>query len=55
MAARSARYPAVRSWKHHDGEPCSEGGWFTVMAQLPTGQVSNHYRAHSWSMFGDVR
>ncbi|MGW8747590.1 WDGH domain-containing protein [Streptomyces sp. NPDC055794] len=50
----AARHPAVRSRKHHDGEPCSGGGWFTVMAQLPTEQVSNHYRAHSWSLDGDV-
>ncbi|MEU8867819.1 hypothetical protein [Streptomyces umbrinus] len=50
----AARYPVVRSWKHHDGEPCFGGGWFIVVAQLPTGQVSNHYRANSWSLFGDV-
>ena len=49
-----AGYSVVRSWKHHDGEPCFEGGWFIVVAQLPTGQVSNHYRAESWSLFGDV-
>ncbi|GAA2096275.1 hypothetical protein GCM10009801_65710 [Streptomyces albiaxialis] len=50
----AAGYPVVRSWRHHDGEPCFGGGWFIVVAQLPTGQVSNHYRAESWSLFADV-
>ncbi|RIJ68764.1 hypothetical protein D1871_22610 [Nakamurella silvestris] len=50
----TAGYPVVRSWKHHDGQPCFGGGWFIVVAQLPTGQVSNHYRTVSWSLFSDV-
>lgn len=32
-----------KSHKHHDGEECFGGGWFIVMAELPTGQISNHY------------
>jgi len=32
--------PVVKSWKHSDGEPCFGGGWFIVVAQLSTGQVS---------------
>ena len=34
-----------------DGEPCFGGGWFIVMADLPTGQVSNHYRIEEWNLF----
>jgi hypothetical protein len=41
----------VKSWRHHDGEPCFGGGWFVVVAELPTGQVSNHYRAEHWDLF----
>ena len=42
---------AVKSWRHSDGEPCFGGGWFVVYLDLPTGQVSNHYRAEHWAMF----
>ena len=31
-----------KSHKHHDGDGCLGGGWFIVMAELPTGQISNH-------------
>lgn len=43
--------PVVKSWRHSDGEPCFGGGWFIVTAQLPTGQVSNHYPAKDWDLF----
>lgn len=43
--------PVVKSWKHSDGELCFGGGWFIVSAQLPTGQVSNHYKAEFWDLF----
>lgn len=32
-----------KSHKHYDGEECFGGGWFILMAELPTGQISNHY------------
>lgn len=44
-------YSVTKSWKHADGEPCFGGGWFIVTAQLPAGQVSNHYAAKDWSLF----
>jgi hypothetical protein len=47
----AAGIPVVKSWKHHDGEDCFGGGWFIVVATLPTGQVSNHYKAEYWDMF----
>lgn len=40
-----------KSYRHADGELCFGGGWFIVMANLPTGQVSNHYRAEEWNLF----
>lgn len=40
-----------KSWRHHDGELCFGGGWFIVSAQLPTGQISNHYEAIHWDKF----
>lgn len=47
----AAGIPVVKSWKHSDGEPCFGGGWFVVVATLPTGQVSNHYAAEHWHLF----
>lgn len=44
-------YPVTKSWKHADGELCFGGGWFIVTAQLPAGQVSNHYPAKDWELF----
>lgn len=47
----AAGIPVVKSWRHHDGQECFGGGWFIVTAQLPTGQVSNHYPAQDWDLF----
>lgn len=44
-------YEVTKSLRHHDGESCFQGGWFIVTAQLPTGQVSNHYRLENWDLF----
>jgi hypothetical protein len=44
----------VRSWRHHDGDECFGGGWFIVVAELSTGQVSNHYRSPQWPVFAGV-
>lgn len=40
-----------KSTRHNDGELCFGGGWFIVMAQLPTGQISNHYELKDWHLF----
>ena len=40
-----------KSKMHHTGEECFGGGWFIVMANLPTGQVSNHYELKDWDLF----
>lgn len=40
-----------KSWRHSSGEECFGGGWFIVMATLPTGQISYHYPAKDWDLF----
>jgi hypothetical protein len=45
------KYNIHKSWKHHDGELCFGGGWFIVVAILPTGQITNHYKAEDWDLF----
>ena len=40
-----------KSHKHYDGEECFGGGWFIVMTELPTGQISNHYENRYWGLF----
>ena len=45
------KYDVHKSWKHHDGELCFGGGWFIVVAILPSGQISNHYEAKDWDLF----
>jgi hypothetical protein len=40
-----------KSKRHADGDLCFGGGWFIVMAELPTGQISNHYQMKDWDLF----
>lgn len=40
-----------KSKKHYDGENCFGGGWFVVMAKLPTGLISFHYKMEDWDLF----
>ena len=40
-----------KSKKHHDGQECFGGWGFIVMAELPTGQISNHYAMEYWDLF----
>lgn len=44
-------YDVHKSKRHSDGEECFGGGWFIVMAELPTGQISNHYELKDWDLF----
>lgn len=46
-------YNVHKSFKHHDGEFCfgKEGEWFIVVALLPQGQISNHYKKEDWDLF----
>lgn len=45
------QYDVHKSWRHSDGDVCFDGGWFIVMATLPSGQISNHYEAKDWDLF----
>ena len=45
------KYNVHKSKRHHTGEECFGGGWFIVMAELPTGQISNHYELKYWNLF----
>lgn len=46
-------YNVHKSWKHFDGEWCfgAEKEWFIVSAMLPTGLISNRYKAEYWDLF----
>jgi len=49
--AKTGKYDVHKSARHHDGELCFGGGWFIVVAMLPTGQISNHYEDRDWDLF----
>ena len=50
--AKQGLYDAHKSRKHSDGEyPFGDSNWFIVMAELPTGQISNHYEMKDWDKF----
>ncbi len=49
--AKSEMWCVHKSKRHHDGEECFGGGWFIVMADLPEGQISNHYELKDWDLF----
>lgn len=50
--AKQGLYDVHKSRKHSDGEyPFGNSNWFIVMAELPTGQISNHYEMKDWDKF----
>ena len=49
--ASQGKVKVCKSHRHADGEECFGGGWFIVMAELPTGQISNHYEDKDWDLF----
>jgi len=45
-------YNVYKSKKHYDGKfPFDKEDWFIVFAELPTGQISNHYEMKYWDYF----
>lgn len=44
-------YNVHKSIRHNDGEYCFGGEWFIVVALLPSGQISNHYKMEDWDLF----
>lgn len=49
--AEQRKHQVYKSHLHSDGEKPFGGGWFIVGAQLPTGQISNHYEDQYWDLF----
>lgn len=49
--AVQGKFSVHKSKKHFDGEECFGGGWFIVVAVLPSGQISNHYKLEDWELF----
>lgn len=45
------KYDVHKSWRHNDCGLCFGGGWFIVVAMLPTGQITNHYPEKDWDLF----
>ena len=42
---------AWKSWKHEDGKPCFDGGWFIVGIDTPGGSYTYHYEEKYWNWF----
>lgn len=51
VVGASNKYDVHKSLKHNDGELCFGGGWFVVVAILPSGQITNHYPISDWNLF----
>lgn len=49
--AEQGKYNVHKSIRHHSEELCFGGGWFIVVAILPEGQISNHYKMEDWDLF----
>lgn len=49
--AAQGKYNVHKSFHHSDGDACFGGGWFIVVAELPGGQISNHYKEEDWDLF----
>ena len=50
--AKQGLYDVHKSKRHSDGTiPFDDENWFIVQAELPTGQISNHYEMKDWDLF----
>jgi len=48
----TTKFNVLKSYRHSDGELCfGKDDYFIVVAQLPTGQISNHYKGEYWDLF----
>lgn len=45
------KYDVHKSKKHYNDEKCFDGKFFIVVAMLPDGQISNHYKLEDWDLF----
>ena len=50
--AKQGLYDVHKSKRHSNGEiPFGDENWFVVVAELPTGQITNHYNITDWELF----
>ncbi len=49
--AIGGKFDVHKSKLHNDGKECFGGGWFIVVAELPEGQITNHYELQYWPLF----
>ena len=50
--AKQGLYDVHKSKRHSNGTiPFGDENWFIVQAELPTGQISNHYEMKDWELF----
>ena len=49
--AKNEEVEVYKSKRHYDNKECFGGGWFIVVAMLPSGQISNHYELKDWDLF----
>jgi len=49
--ALQGKHCVHKSKRHSDGELCFDGEHFVVVALLPSGQVTNHYKLEHWDKF----
>jgi hypothetical protein len=50
--AKQNLYDVHKSRRHSDGTiPFGNENWFIVQAELPSGQISNHYEMKDWHLF----
>ena len=42
---------AWKSWRHEDGQPCFDGGWFIAGIDTPEGSYTYHYEDKYWNWF----
>ncbi len=48
--AKLKKYSVQKSYFHNDGSRLGPD-WFVVFAELPTGQITNHYEIKYWNLF----
>lgn len=49
--AKNKTIEVYKSKKHYDGKCCFDEEHFIVVAILPEGQISNHYKLKDWDLF----
>lgn len=48
---KNQKHEVYKSRRHDDGTLCYDGEYFIVVANLPTGQITNHYHICYYDLF----